>query len=553
MANSASTSSIEKSLQRRKSCDTVCSSNSSCLMQKRKSVHPLAATLANYLPRNTSVQQRVLSARLLKLRSLQNKLNDANFHVAELQQENRALRNLQNRQDKALLKYEGTNADLPRLLKSYEEDIRILTTKIKGLRKSLKDVSEQLKSKDEELANVREQLRNLTALTKNKHLGERQMLSEQVEDLKDKLKRCDEQINLLNRKNLLESKNYKTKLNAEMLKNKQRQKELSHALAEIDRLNSLLEGNSKHAMVSEIKEHKRFSSNNRQTVSLTNLINDRIKPKLNSTIRDKLKEMESGDDSALKLEPISNSESKVTFSNEVTMVSPSENIRARLSANLNKEIDHLNKSVEELCIPDDDASDNFLTIKQRLLSSGNKPEKFQSSDIFDKKFEEVKKEQDINKRLGNCCDDIRSTVTDCNAVVKKHQEDFAQAHTETENLLRNLHETDILNSKLRYSNFLDSDKIEIPEKDLDIAKEIWENEYSFRKESKHKKRNGEGDTYKKTNFDQLPDSEDDMGVDKKNKLLATLRAIDNNNDVDEYSFPSPSNKSSKFSEDYLDV
>ncbi|XP_031342290.1 lebercilin-like [Photinus pyralis] len=540
MANSASASSNEKSLQRRKSCDTVCSSNSSCLMQKRKQVHPLAASLVTYAPRNTSVQQRVLSARLLKLRSLQNKLNDANFHVAELQQENRALRNLQSRQDKALSRYEGTNADLPRLLKSYEEDIRVLATKNKALRKTIKDVSDQLKTKDEELANVRMQLRSLTVLTKNKHLGERQMLTDQVEDLKEKLKGSDEQINLLNRKILLESKNYKTKLNAEVMKSKQRQKELSHALSEIDRLNGLLEGSSKHGTVTEIKDHKRFSSNNRQTVSLTNLINDRMKPKLNSLMKEKLKDFENGDESELKLEPIATTETKVTFSSEVTMVSPSENIRARLSANLGKEIDHLSKSVEELSLPDED--NHFLTVKRKL--SGSKLEKFPSSDIFDKKFDEVKKEQDINKRLGNCCTDIRSTVVDCSAVVKKHQEDYAQVHNETEKLLRDLHETDVLNSKLRCSKFLNADKIEIPEKDFEIANEIWENEYSFRTELI--KQNGDGDGKSQSELG------DDIGADKKNKLLATLRAIDNNNEIDEYSFPSPSSKSHKFSDDYFD-
>lgn len=70
---------------RRKSCDTVCSSNSSCFFQKRKPVHPLAANntvRAGVTRSGGSVRQRVLSAKLLKMRTLQNQLNDANFHLA---------------------------------------------------------------------------------------------------------------------------------------------------------------------------------------------------------------------------------------------------------------------------------------------------------------------------------------------------------------------------------------------------------------------------------------------------------------------------------------
>ncbi|KAK4879525.1 hypothetical protein RN001_007671 [Aquatica leii] len=534
MANSASTASVGKqSLHRRKSCDTVCSS-SSCLMQKRKPVHPLAASVCTFIPRNNAVQQRVLSARLLKVRSLQSKLNDANFHLAV-----------------SIYVYEGTNADLPRLLQTYEEDIRILTTKNKTLRKNLKDTVDQLKTKDEEITSVREQLKNLVALTKNKNLGERHVLSEQVDDLKEKLKNSDEKINLLNRKLLLETKNYKSKLNGEILKNKQRQKELSHALAEIDRLNVALEGKGK-TLITPV-EHKRFSTNNRQSISLTNLINDKLKPKLNVSIKMNSEKQKDNDDEnelefpSVKLEPIM--QQSVSFSNEVVMMSPSDNIKARLSSNLTREIDQLNKTVSELGLDENLPDDviNTAVYQKYQTNSSLKLDKITSPDIVSKKLDEVKMEHDINKRLGNCCSEMRTTIKDCSVLVDKHKENFDSANDETERLLRSLQQTDHLNAKLRYANFLSADKIEIPEHDLEIAKEIWNNEYSFRKESKVK--NGKKNFLKSDRNGNVLNNEEFIKQEEKHKLLATMRAIDN--EGYDISLPSTSNLEKTSFDDYF--
>lgn len=61
----------------------MCSSNSSCFLQKRKQAHPLASSVrSSGIRSGGSVGQRVLSAKLLRLRTIQNQLNDANFHLA---------------------------------------------------------------------------------------------------------------------------------------------------------------------------------------------------------------------------------------------------------------------------------------------------------------------------------------------------------------------------------------------------------------------------------------------------------------------------------------
>jgi hypothetical protein len=51
--------------------------------------------------------------------------------LQELFTENRLLKTLQKRQDLALSKYEGTNAALPQLIHSHNEEVRVLRANVK--------------------------------------------------------------------------------------------------------------------------------------------------------------------------------------------------------------------------------------------------------------------------------------------------------------------------------------------------------------------------------------------------------------------------------------
>ena len=139
------------------------------------------------------------------------------------------------------LRYEGANAELPRLIKSHEEEIRFLTEKNKQLRKSVKELNEQLKHKSDELLSVQEQLKHYEKLDRDKHLLEREKLVEELEDVKAKLKKADSEIVILNRKLTLENKTSKQRLNVEMVKHKQCQRELAQALTEISKLTKFAE------------------------------------------------------------------------------------------------------------------------------------------------------------------------------------------------------------------------------------------------------------------------------------------------------------------------
>lgn len=109
----------------------------------------------------SEIRQRVLSARILRFKTVQNQLTMAQQQIHELEQENRGLKTTVRRQEKALDKYDNANAELPRLLKNHQEEIRVWHEKSKVLHKSINDLSVKLKQKDNAL---------LVATDQNKHL-----------------------------------------------------------------------------------------------------------------------------------------------------------------------------------------------------------------------------------------------------------------------------------------------------------------------------------------------------------------------------------------------
>ena len=71
--------------------------------------------------------------------------------------ENRILRTLHKRQDSALAKYESTNAELPQLLHSHAEELRVWQTKYKNLQATNKDLEQKLKQKESIILTLNDQ------------------------------------------------------------------------------------------------------------------------------------------------------------------------------------------------------------------------------------------------------------------------------------------------------------------------------------------------------------------------------------------------------------
>ncbi|XP_017777330.1 PREDICTED: lebercilin [Nicrophorus vespilloides] len=482
-----SASSNTRCPNRRRSCDTICSSNSNCFLQKKKPQNPLA--VKSCLSKNHNVvRERVMSAKLVRLRNLQSQLNDANYHLMELAKENRALKTLQRRQDRALNSYEGINADLPRLIKSHEEDNRILTERNRTLRKTIKELNEQIKIKDEELNSIRDQLKHLTMLSRDKHLGEREKLKEQLEDAKEQNRKYETEINMLHRKHMLELKNSKQRINLEIAKNKSTQRELSQALSEIDKLSN----ENKTGKLP--KRRFRSNSGQRQSHSMVCLTNN------NETSELDIKEdIQSDSSTEIKLEPINIRDSPHVQS---TMQSPAEKIKARLSGN---PVHQISDVLEKLSLEEENIKKSMYSLRS------SRPHSTKLETLHKKSSEESLKNTAEN--LEECKSNIIETIMKVNKVVDKQTEIFEASQLESEKIMNDLKEADNMDNKIRDNQF---DELLLKDEDFDLVNKIWEDEYEFRK--------AVNPTTKK---------EPTVGLEEKKKLLATLRDIDNGNSIEE--------------------
>ncbi|KAK3926657.1 Lebercilin-like protein [Frankliniella fusca] len=189
----------------------------------------------------SSFTQRVMSAKLLRFKQLQNQLSEAHLQLNELCTENRLLRSLQKRQDLALDRYEGTQAQLPQLVRSHQEEVRVLRTKYKTLKQQFRSVTHTLKEREMELQNLKEQHAHLLKLSKDRCLGEREALTNQITELKMTVENQASTIQMLNRKVLLETKNLKFQLQQEMQKHKTTQSELEQTFVKMEQLQMQLD------------------------------------------------------------------------------------------------------------------------------------------------------------------------------------------------------------------------------------------------------------------------------------------------------------------------
>ncbi|XP_063532145.1 uncharacterized protein LOC134742887 isoform X2 [Cydia strobilella] len=205
-------------------------------------MNPLAVDMSSQsLKPDRSVTQRVLSAKTHRVKQLQNQLADAQYHLQELSNENRVLRAMQKKQETALQRYENSNAELPQVLNSHTEEIRIQQLKYKQLKQQMKETLTKLKERDMQLQQLRDEHQHLLELSKDRNLLEREKLQSQMSDLQLKVQQQNETISTLQRRLALEAKNFKHHLQAEINKHKDTRHDLDLAINNADKLSTIIE------------------------------------------------------------------------------------------------------------------------------------------------------------------------------------------------------------------------------------------------------------------------------------------------------------------------
>lgn len=133
------------------------------------------------------VAQHLLEANRSVITELQDKLIDMKRKNKELKEENKLLKNVQQRQSKALFKYEGQDAELPTLIQRHMKEINNLRERLRKTQENLQTCQQQIKEKDDKIWKLEDKNKKLRTLVDDNNLAEREKLSEEVDVLKQKL------------------------------------------------------------------------------------------------------------------------------------------------------------------------------------------------------------------------------------------------------------------------------------------------------------------------------------------------------------------------------
>ncbi|XP_006985427.3 lebercilin [Peromyscus maniculatus bairdii] len=191
------------------------------------------------------VTKRVLSARLLKINELQNEVSELQVKLAQLLKENKALKSLQFRQEKALNKFEDAESEISQLILRHNNEITALKERLKKSQEKERATEKRVKDTEGELYRTKFSLQKLKKISEARHLPERDDLAKKLVTAELKLDDTERKIKELSKNLELSTNSFQRQLLAERKRafeaydeNKVLQKELQrlyHKLKEKER------------------------------------------------------------------------------------------------------------------------------------------------------------------------------------------------------------------------------------------------------------------------------------------------------------------------------
>uniref|UniRef100_UPI0037E7EB87 lebercilin n=1 Tax=Semicossyphus pulcher TaxID=241346 RepID=UPI0037E7EB87 len=186
------------------------------------------------------VTKRMLSARLLKINDLRNSLAELQQRTDELQKENRILRQLQVRQEKALQRYDDTESEISQLLSRHSNETHVLRERLRRTQERERAAERRLKDSEEQLQRSQAAITKLKKLVDQRELGARDELSRRLEEEKARAQEAERKIKELERSMELSNSSFQRQLATERKKTISAQEEIRTLQEELERLTNKL-------------------------------------------------------------------------------------------------------------------------------------------------------------------------------------------------------------------------------------------------------------------------------------------------------------------------
>lgn len=125
----------------------------------------------------------MLSAKNLKLNELRNQIEEMQTAFRDLKEENKLLKKMQHRQEKALVKYEDTEGDLPQIIAKHQNEVRSLKENLRKTREKYERTDRYLRDAEDELDKAKSKLKRYKSLADQNNLKERDELQKENQKL----------------------------------------------------------------------------------------------------------------------------------------------------------------------------------------------------------------------------------------------------------------------------------------------------------------------------------------------------------------------------------
>ncbi|XP_007436736.1 lebercilin [Python bivittatus] len=215
------------------------------------------------------VTKRVLSARLLKINELRNELTGLHVKLDELQKENRALKQLQYRHEKALHKFEDTENEISQLLARHNDEMRILRERLRKSQEREQTTEKKLRASEEELFKAKGSLQKLKKLAEDKHLPEREELAKKLALAENRLDDSEKRIKDFEKKLDLSNSSFQRQLHSEKKKLYEAQEENKIIQEEVQRLKQKLKEKERELDAKNIYANRMLKHSPKKHVDIT--------------------------------------------------------------------------------------------------------------------------------------------------------------------------------------------------------------------------------------------------------------------------------------------
>ncbi|XP_031438040.1 lebercilin isoform X2 [Clupea harengus] len=182
------------------------------------------------------VTKRLLSARLLKIHELKNAFAELQLKTDELRKENRLLRQLQLRHEKALNRYSDTESEIAQLLARHSNETHALRERLRRSQERLRASERGQREADERLQRSEQELQKLRKLADDQRLGEREELSRRLEASQQRVQDNERKMKELERNMELSNGSFQRQLVGERRRTHEAQEEVRSLQEEVERL-----------------------------------------------------------------------------------------------------------------------------------------------------------------------------------------------------------------------------------------------------------------------------------------------------------------------------